>query len=108
MHEQIAVDGEVVYIKQPMLHYSYRTSEDYCKKADSYTSLTAKFMEERHTKRTFGTWVQYMVWLPIKTFFLLFFRHKGFVDGWYGLVFAFWSARHFPIAYRKFITNLHS
>jgi len=108
VHEQIAVDGEVGYIKEPMLHYSYRTSEDYWKKADSYTSLTAKFMEQRHTKRTFGTWVQYMVWLPIKTFFLLFVRHKGFVDGWYGLVFAFWSARHFPIAYRKFITNRHS
>jgi glycosyltransferase involved in cell wall biosynthesis len=102
VHEQIAVVGAVGYIKEPMLHYSYRTSEDYWKKADSYTSLTAKFMKERNVSRTLGTWSRYMVWLPIKTFFLLFFRHKGFVDGWYGLVFAYWSALHYPIAYKKY------
>jgi len=108
VHEQIAVTGEVGYIKEPMLHYSYKTSEDYWKKADSYTSLTAMFMAEKHTPANVGTWLRYMIWLPIKMFFLLFFRHKGFVDGWYGLVFAYWSALHYPIAYRKFIANRNS
>jgi len=103
VHEQIEVDGAVGYLKQPMLHYSYRTTADYWKKADSYTTLTASFMKEKHLRPSFFTWIQYCVWLPIKTFFLLFFRHKGFVDGWYGFVFAYWSALHYPIAYKKFI-----
>ena len=102
VHEQIEVVGAVGYIKEPMLHYSYRTSEDYWKKADSYTSLTAMFMAERNTPVNFWTWFSYMVWQPAKMFFLLFVRHKGFVDGWYGLVFAYWSALHFPIAYKKY------
>ncbi len=104
VHEQIEVDGEVGYIREPMLHYSYRTSSDYWKKADTYTTLTAIFMKEKKIQKTFGTWLLYNVWLPLKTFFLLFFRHKGFIDGWYGLVFAYWSALHFPIAYKKFLS----
>lgn len=102
VHEQIAVDGPVGYLKEPMLHYSYRTSNDYWKKADTYTSLTARFMKEQHVAKSFGNWLKYMVGEPIKTFFLLFFRHKGFLDGWYGLVFSYWSALHYPIAYRKY------
>lgn len=108
VHEQIAVVGTVGYIKEPMLHYTYRTSADYWKKADSYTSLTAMFMVERNTQATVGTWISYMLWQPLKTFFLLFVRHKGFIDGWYGLVFAYWSALHYPIAYRKFIASRNS
>jgi glycosyltransferase involved in cell wall biosynthesis len=103
VHEQIEVDGAVGYLKEPMLHYSYRTSDDYWKKAETYTTLTAIFMKEKNTQKSFGTWVRYNVTLPIKTFLLLFIRHKGFVDGWYGFVFAYWSALHYPIAYRKFI-----
>lgn len=106
VHEQIEVDGNVGYLKEPMLHYSYRTSEDYWKKADTYTTLAAIFMKEKETKKTFGTWAVYNVMLPIKTFLLLFIRHKGFVDGWYGLIFAYWSALHFPIAYRKYMKML--
>jgi glycosyltransferase involved in cell wall biosynthesis len=103
VHEQIEVDGAVGYLKEPMLHYSYRTSVDYWKKAETYTTLTAIFMKEKHTQKSFGTWVRYNVALPVKMFFLLFIRHKGFVDGWYGFVFAYWSALHYPIAYRKFV-----
>lgn len=106
VHEQIEVDGTVGYLKEPMLHYSYRTSVDYWKKADTYTTLTAIFMQEKNIKKSFGTCVLYNIILPIKTFFLLFIRHKGFVDGWYGLIFAYWSALHFPIAYRKYMKML--
>jgi len=103
VHEQIMVDGTVGHLKEPMLHYSYRTSEDYWKKADTYTTLTAIFMKEKRTKNSLGIWARYNVTLPIITFLLLFIRHKGFVDGWYGFVFAYWSALHYPIAYNKFI-----
>lgn len=105
VHEQIAVEGNVGYIKEPMLHYSYRTSEDYWKKANTYTSLTAHFMGEHHVRKNLVSWLYYSVWKAIQTFFLLFFRHKGFVDGWYGLVFAYWSALHYPIAYKKYVKS---
>lgn len=102
VHEQIDVDGTVGYLKQPLLHFSYRTKEDYWKKADSYTTLTASEMKSKGVPNNMQTWILYMKIKPIQTFFSLFIRHKGFMDGWYGLVFAYWSAQHFPIAYKKY------
>lgn len=103
VHEQIAVDGKVGYLKEPMDHLSYRTKEDYWKKADTYTTLTALEMEKHHVPKTIMSWTTYTLLYPVKTFFSLFFRHLGFMDGWYGLVFAYWSSLHHPIAYKKYV-----
>lgn len=101
VHEQISIEGAVGYLKEPLLHYAYRTTGDYWKKADTYTNLTAREMKEKGVKLNFANWFSYAVIKPMYTFLNIFVRHKGFVDGWYGLVFAYWSALHFPIAYRK-------
>lgn len=106
VHEQIEVEGAVGYLKEPLLHYSYRTKEDYWKKADAYTTLSAQKMKENHLPKTFRSWMKYMIIKPIQTFMTLFIRHRGFMDGWYGFVFAYWSALHHPIAYRKYIKSI--
>lgn len=102
VHEQIEVDGKVGYLTHPMDHISYRTREDYWKKADAYTTLTAMEMKSCGIEPSASLWFTYIVIKPLQTFFALFIRHKGFMDGWYGLIFAYFSALHFPVAYRKF------
>jgi glycosyltransferase involved in cell wall biosynthesis len=103
VHEQIHIDGKVGYLQSPLDHLSYRTSKDYWRKADRYTTLTAMEMKQANLPGTFTGWFTYTILKPVKTFFSIFIRHKGFMDGWYGFIFAYWSALHFPIAYRKFI-----
>jgi len=103
VHEQIMVDGEVGYLHEPMDHISYRTKEEYWKKANTYIALTAEELHEKHIPKTIVYWMLYSFVYPIRIFFSLFVRHKGFMDGWYGLVFAYWSALHYPIAYRMYI-----
>jgi glycosyltransferase involved in cell wall biosynthesis len=102
VHEQISVDGNIGYLKKTLLHYSYRTSRDYWKKADRYTTLTAHKMKSDGVLVNTVSWIRYMILKPIETFFSLFIRHKGFMDGLYGFVFACWSAQHFSIAYKKY------
>lgn len=102
IHEQIEIKGAIGYLKEPMLHYSYKTKEDYWKKADSYTTLSALEMKSTGVQNNARTWMLYMKIKPIQTFLSLFIRHKGFMDGWYGLLFAYWSSLHYPIAYRKY------
>lgn len=106
VHEQIEISGEVGYLKNPLLHYSYRTKEDYWKKADTYTTLTALELKRNNIPRTISSWITYSIWKPIGTFFQIYFRHKGFLDGWHGFVFAYWSALHHSIAYKKYIRNV--
>ncbi len=102
VHEQIRVKGTVGYLKEPMLHYSYRTLADYWKKADAYTTLTAMELKDKRTGVSTGMWLRFTVLEFVRTFFLLFVRHKGFMDGLHGFVFAVFSALHYPIAYRKY------
>jgi len=96
VHEQIEVDGEVGYLKNPMLHYSCKTRAEYWRKADAYTSLTAREL----VKPSFFT---YCFIKPITTFFSLYVRHKGFMDGVTGFEFALYSGMHWAIAYKKYI-----
>lgn len=106
VHEQIAIDGKVGYLKEPMDHISYLTKEDYWKKANTYIALTAQELQTNHVPKTIISWVLYNILFPLKTFFSLFIRHKGFMDGWYGLVFAYWSALHHTLAYKKYLQML--
>ncbi|HDS03743.1 MAG TPA: glycosyltransferase family 2 protein [Firmicutes bacterium] len=41
VHEKIIVEGDVGRLKEPMLHFSYRTVEEYIDKLNHYTSLLA-------------------------------------------------------------------
>lgn len=103
VHEQIAVEGEVGHLAYPMDHISYRTSADYWRKADAYTTLSALEMQKNGVPKNAWAWFSYNIIKPKLTFLSLYIRHKGFMDGWAGFVFAFWSALHYPIAYRKFM-----
>lgn len=102
VHEQIEIDGKIGYLKNPLLHYSYRTISEYWRKADSYISLTALELMDRSESRGATSWVRYFVIKPIVTFFSLYIRHKGFLDGYYGFLFALFSALHHPVAFCKY------
>ncbi len=108
VHEQIAAIGDVGYLTNPMLHYSYRSKSDYWKKADAYTSLTADLMKKESLHPSFLMWLKYSFLLPVKTFISIFIRHKGFVDGMTGLEFSYYSALHHAIAYKKFVSKVRS
>lgn len=102
VHEQMQVDGETACAKGHLLHYSNPTFGDYLRKFTTYTSFKAKQLSEENLSVNPITFANHVILKPIKTFFLIYLRHKGFVDGWQGFVFAFFSALHHPIAYFKF------
>lgn len=102
VHEQIAITGQVGYLTHPMLHYSYRTRDDYWKKADAYTSLTARELN-KSKQNVVALFIDYCFVKPFWTFFGIYLRHKGFLDGLTGLEFAIYSAWHFPWAYKKYL-----
>ncbi|MEK7129534.1 MAG: glycosyltransferase family 2 protein [Patescibacteria group bacterium] len=103
VHEQIIIEGPIGQLRTPLLHYSYRTLAEYWKKADAYTTLTAQEMMKSKVPKNIVSWVRYEWIKPTITFLSLFLRHKGFMDGIYGLLFAVFSALHHPIAYNKFL-----
>jgi len=107
VHEQIQIAGSVGYLHEPLTHNTYRSVSEYWRKADAYTSLAAHELLQKNIFVTMMTILEYNVMLPIVTFVNLFVRHKGFIDGWYGLLFALFSALHYPIAFQKYLHIRH-
>lgn len=100
VHEQMEVDGEVGHLRNDLLHYSYESFGEYWKKADTYTLLTAEIIKKENVNAVIK-FFKYFFWMPVYTFFNIYFRHKGFMDSWQGFIFALFSGLHFTIAYVK-------
>lgn len=101
VHEQMIVDGNVGWAEGHLLHYNAPNFSRYITNANRYTTETAKQLKEKKVKLSLGNDFKYLVWKPEITFLKLFFRHKGFVDGFPGFVFALFSGLHHAIAYMK-------
>lgn len=106
VHEQIAIEGEVGHLTNPMLHYSYMTRRDYWKKSDSYTTLTAREYQKEGVPKDAFHYIYYTVWKPLTTFVSIFVRHKGFMDGLTGFEFALYSGLHYATAYKKYVLGI--
>lgn len=103
VHEQAVVEGEVGYLKHPLIHMADPYFDRYVLRYKRYTNLIASELKEKHTGKDPVTLAKYMVALPIFWFFLIYIRHKGILDGWQGFVWAFFSAMRFPVAYFKYL-----
>lgn len=105
VHEQAVVTGEVGYITNPLIHIADPYFGRYLLRYKRYTTLIAKEFKEKKTGKDPVTFLKYMLALPIFWFLKIYIRHKGFMDGWQGFIFAFFSALRFPVAYTKYITK---
>ncbi len=106
VHETMRVTGGVSWLIEPMIHMADPTFSRYLARANRYTDLTAQtYAVERIPKSIFST-VRYCLFLPMKLFFSLFIRHKGFLDGYSGFVWSLMSALHPAIAFLKYLSTL--
>ncbi len=49
--KKILVEGKVGYLKEPMLHYSYHSIEDFIRKMNKYASLSAELIVKCHPSK---------------------------------------------------------
>jgi glycosyltransferase involved in cell wall biosynthesis len=101
VHEQMSVDGTTGWADGHLLHYNAPTFSRYITNANRYTSLTAQEMHNNQVRLTIINDFDFLVFKPLVTFLKLFFRHRGYVDGFPGFVFALFSGLHYAIAYMK-------
>lgn len=101
VHEQIEINGAVTEIPGHLLHYNAPTFSRYIVNANRYTSLTAQKLFEKKVQLNFFNTTYYLAYKPLITFCRLFFRHRGYKDGFRGFVFALFSGLHFGLAYIK-------
>lgn len=98
VHENVEIKGEIGYLKNSILHYADPDFSRYLIRWDRYTTLEV----ERMSKDVKLNFFSYFFWKPKVTFFMMYFRHKGFLDGFPGFVFALFSSIRFWVIYVKF------
>ncbi|GAB4219897.1 MAG: glycosyltransferase family 2 protein [Candidatus Microgenomates bacterium] len=105
VHENVEVKGRIGYLKNPILHYADPDFSRYLMRWDRYTTLeiqNAKFKMQNEKKNQVLMFFEFMIVKPLTTFFSMYFRHLGFLDGFPGFVFALFSSIRFWVIYVKF------
>ncbi len=98
VHENVEVNGKIGLLKNPLLHYADPDFSRYLARWDRYT--TAEVERIPHDMKL--NFFNYFIWKPKITFLMMYFRHKGFMDGFPGFVFSLFSAIRFWVIYIKF------
>lgn len=103
VHEQAIVEGKVDYLKNDLLHMRDKNFAIYITRFKRYTDLLATQLKDKNLKVDLPSFVNYMFFKPIFWFIKAYVRHRGYVDGSAGFVFALFSALRFPVSYLKFL-----
>jgi glycosyltransferase involved in cell wall biosynthesis len=105
VHEQIELDGEVAWLSGNLMHYDSPSLKRYLVRFNRYTDLQTEELKASNLPKSFWNFLVYILFKPLYTFFNLYFRHLGILDGGAGFLWSFFSAMHFPIAYFKYLTS---
>lgn len=98
---------KIGYLKNPILHYADPTFSRYLMRWHRYNTLEANNLANiqypiSNIKKIL-LFIKYLIIKPPVTFFLMYFRHLGLLDGFSGLVFAFFSSIRFWEIYFKLL-----
>ena len=102
VHEQVKIDGEVGGLKNDLLHFADPSFFRYLTRAARYTEQTKEEIKKLNPGRGVFPVVNYMIVKPAITFVKIYFRHKGYVDGFRGFIWALFSSAHHFYAYVKY------
>jgi glycosyltransferase involved in cell wall biosynthesis len=113
VHDQMIIDGRVSVLSHDLIHMADPNFSRYLIRSDRYTSLQAtewyenyKGKKDNKSKTVPGVdpisrcfWTGFK---PCITFLTIYLRHKGFMDGFPGFVWAKYSGLHISTSYIKY------
>jgi len=101
VHEQMEVVGQIGWLKGELDHYATPNFSRYLTRENRYSSLLADELYKRKVKITVFNTINYLFIKPALTFFRLYVRYRGFLDGFPGFVFSIYSGFHYAFGYMK-------
>jgi glycosyltransferase involved in cell wall biosynthesis len=84
LHAHLEVRGRTGTLKEPIVHYSYRSMEDVLEKLNRYSSASARDMTTAGRTGSLGRAVVHGLWAFFRTYVL----RLGFLDGRWGFMLA--------------------
>lgn len=97
VHEVAVVDGEIGYLKSPLIHHNYEDKAHFQAKQRAYTDYDAGILKERGIRPKPYTYLAQ----PLRHFWWRFITLKGYQDGLHGLRLSAYMAYYEWVKYRK-------
>ncbi|UCD84700.1 MAG: glycosyltransferase family 2 protein [Deltaproteobacteria bacterium] len=97
VHADIVIKGRVGQLKNPLLHYTFRSFDQYFEKFHRYSTWGAMELDKQGKV---GRWYHILFNPPFR-FFKMFVLQKGFLDGYRGLIVCFMSSFSVFLKYAK-------
>lgn len=103
VHELMSVEGTTKWLQNDLLHIADPTFTRYLLRSNRYTTLQADdWLKEGKIGTDTKDILLFMIWKPLLRFLSIYLRHKGFMDGFPGFVFAWYSGIHIASSYVKY------
>ena len=103
VHEIMTVEGTTKWLENDLLHIADPNFSRYLLRSNRYTTLQAdEWMKEGEIGVDTINILLYMIGKPLVRFLEIYLRHKGFMDGFPGFVFAWYSGLHIASSYVKY------
>lgn len=97
--ESISVKGSIGYLKNSIIHYSYRSISQYFEKFNRYTTLVAQEIKTIKNRKQ-------LIWLiltkPLRAFKKAYIKQKGYKDGMQGFILCVFSFFYWFVLYAKY------
>lgn len=84
VHETLAVDGQIGFLVNPLMHYAHPTVTRFIEKLNRYTTIEAEVCKKNGKEPS----VLRMLFVPLARFGYKYIWQRGFMDGTHGLVVA--------------------
>jgi hypothetical protein len=97
VHEVAVVEGEIDYLKSPLIHHNYEDKAHFQAKQRAYTDYDAGILKERGIRPKPYTYLTQ----PLRHFWWRFITLKGYQDGLHGLRLSGYMAYYEWVKYRK-------
>lgn len=103
VHELMSVDGTTKWLQNDLLHIADPSFSRYLLRSNRYTTLQAEdWIKEGVIGIDPMSIITYTLIKPLIRFLSIYLRHKGFMDGFPGFVFAWYSGLHITSSYIKY------
>lgn len=98
VHPRVFIDGKCGHLKCDIIHYSYADFEEFLNSVNRQTTLEAAKWLKTNRKMS----LPHASWRAIDRFFRRYLRKKGYKDGLYGFVVAYFDSLYQILSYVKF------
>ncbi len=108
VHEQIEIAGQIGWLENELIHLPTPSFSAYITKDNRYSTLFAHELFAINPGTGPISFIRFFIFSPVLIFISIYVRHLGFVDGFPGFIFAFYSGLTKASAYVKYWEFKHN